>query len=485
MRQLARRVPRRHTTRQSLGSEAAILGQAEDRMSSQFDMSRPRSLSGSSAMLLQRKAASDGRLSVGLDSVGGTHSRTNSSGLYTPTTLGGSAAISGAGNKTAGNSSPRGSTLLMQQQDPYYRPPRPRRRTMTGSLDNGKGSSSNLQGAGDAGDGDEDITDVPLASGGGTPSPAYIPAPKDDLDLDDSGRSRTDYAVREVDFYYGVRGPPLSHTGTRRLKTGPADPTGPVSSATGWFRNFFRGKTKEKGKGFEVVRSARAPPPGLMAEGETFNEPYRDDPDETGSPAHSRHASQTSIGSYRDSDGEENSRPNETRRPSLPPIDVGGGIELPSRMGSRASAQVPPITLERPEVPRKSSKRQSMAGSSAPRGADDAVSTDEDSAAEGNGRPELTITTSGQLNPHSGTGRLPFSTNSSVSADRNLSLASTTRSTSSSQQAHKDDRPSSVGYVIQHRASDNIHEASPDEPSFTGSAAELVDEPLHPEHRAP
>ncbi|KAI8282665.1 hypothetical protein K4K59_007893 [Colletotrichum sp. SAR11_240] len=74
------------------------------------------------------------------------------------------------------------------------------------------------------------------------------------------GRLRN-YSTREVDFYYGVRGPALNSEGVgRKLGTGPADPTGPMSSAAGWFRNFFGGKTKEKGKGFEVVRSSRMPP---------------------------------------------------------------------------------------------------------------------------------------------------------------------------------------------------------------------------------
>lgn len=38
------------------------------------------------------------------------------------------------------------------------------------------------------------------------------------------------------------------------------------------------------------------------------------------------------------------------------------------------------------------------------------------------------------------------------------------------------ERPSSMGFVPQYRTQDNIHEASPDQPSFAGSAAELVDE---------
>jgi len=120
-------------------------------------------------------------------------------------------------------------------------------------------------------------------------------------------RTKPDCAIREVDFYYGARGPARS-SGTRRLKTGPAAPVGwvssitdrfkgvfggkekgkrkgfefisapaplqgwiapserptSVSSTTGLFKDIFGGRTKEKGKGFEVVRSARAPPQGWI-----------------------------------------------------------------------------------------------------------------------------------------------------------------------------------------------------------------------------
>lgn len=74
-----------------------------------------------------------------------------------------------------------------------------------------------------------------------------------------SGRGHTDYAVREMDFYYGVRGPALSSSApSRKLGTGPADPTSPMAVAKGWLINRF-GRRKEKAKGFEVVRSSRAP----------------------------------------------------------------------------------------------------------------------------------------------------------------------------------------------------------------------------------
>ncbi|KAF7592128.1 hypothetical protein BBP40_000676 [Aspergillus hancockii] len=378
MRQLSRRTPRRSVgTRQSMGSEAAMLAHTDERLSSQFDGSRPRSLSGSSALLLNRAAASEPRTSAFYES-GSAHG-------------------------------------------------------------------------------------------------AYIPAPKDDLDLDDPRQSRKDYAVREVDFYYRVRGPPLSQSGTRKLKTGPADPTGPVSSATGFFRNLFRGKTKESGKGFEVVRSARAPPPGLIPEGDDVHEPYTDEPDEQGIAGHSRRVSDSDL-SYQDTDGEDNNRIGEALM-SLPQVESGGAIELPSRVGSQRSSHAPSGVPEAPLTPRH----------------DVRTPTPDDEAMSHKSLPVVTKAVldeshypSGQLHPSSsGTGRLPFSAASSPSRDRNLSIASTTPSTSSSRRhghgGNRTERPSSVGYVAQHRTRDYIHEASPDEPTFTGSAAELVDEPHHHE----
>ncbi|OJJ51735.1 hypothetical protein ASPZODRAFT_108698 [Penicilliopsis zonata CBS 506.65] len=487
MRQLSRRGTRRRAgvgvgvgARQSMGSEAAMLAHVDDRMSSQFDGSRPRSLSGNSAMLLNR--ASDARISAAFGDGGRSvsHSRANSSGPYTPTTLGG-----GGGSTfllhstTTGSNSPKsagGTTVIgmPQPHDPYYRPPRPRRRAADAAGgDEDGGNGGNGGGGGEMSIGHEE---GPSISGRATPVPAYLPAPKDDLDYDDPRQSRTDYAVREVDFYYRVRGPPLSQSGTRKLKTGPADPTGPVSSATGWFRSLFNGKTKEKGKGFEVVRSSRAPPPGLMIpperDAELFNEPYRDDPDDPAS--HSRQASQTNL-PYRDSDGGLHNFDLAEANLTLPQIDVGGGIELPSRMGSsRTSGSQPALRLETPSIPARSSKRGSSVGSidSENLGTEIAVPSLPDD------HHHL-----GFVSSTSGTGRLPFT----ADRNRNLSIASTTVSTRSSQNIDRNgsmgsrvERPSSMGFVVHHRAQDNIHEPSPDEPSFTGSAAELVTVPLHP-----
>ncbi|CAG8186323.1 unnamed protein product [Penicillium olsonii] len=453
MRQLSRRAARGGISRQSMGSEAAMLGHPDDRMSSQFEGSRPRSFSGSSGLLLNRATASEGRASAVLEyasSQGGTHSRAASGGFPTPT----STAYQGAGFP----SSPNSSVFGMHPRDPYYRPPRPGRRTPEGSVSLEKGKSpsrgflksmSTRRGARN-GDGGESG----LRSGRATPVPAYLQAPKDEMELD-GPRQPTDYAVREVDFYYGVRGPPLSHSGTRKLKTGPADPTGPVSSATGWFRGLLQGKTKDKAKGFEVVRSARAPPPGMAPRG-GYNEHYQDDP---GAPSgsQSRNVSTGNV-PYDDADGDNAlGQPSETRPPVLPQINTSvGGIELPSRNGSRhtqiAGEQDSSGTAGLPVVTETLSRET--------------------------GGEQRSIRQEHRLQPDS-SARFPLSGESSPSRERGLSITSTSRSrsnASSNQPDKRTERPSSMGYVPQHRAHDNIHEASPDEPSFAGSSAELVDE---------
>lgn len=440
MRQLSRRTARSGIARQSMGSEAAMLGHTDDRISSQFDGSRPRSFSGSSALLLNRATASEGRTSAALEytgSQGGTHSRAASGGFPTPT----STAYQGAGF----SSSPNSPMIGMHPRDPYYRPPRAGRRTpdSSDSIEKGKSpsrgflkSKSSRRGAKNSDNGEGGSK-----SGRGTPIPAYLPAPKDDMELDGPQQPK-DYAVREVDFYYGVRGPPLSHSGTRKLKTGPADPTGPVSSATGWFRGLLQGKTKDNAKGFEVVRSARAPP-GMAPRG-GYNQRYQDDPDAP-SGSQSRNMSARN-GSYNDPDGDK------THPPVLPPLNttVGRGMELPNRSESRSTQ---------------------VAGEQDNGNATDTLS-------RGTGADQHSLNSDHHLQPEH-QARFPLSGNSSPSRDRGLSTTSTSRSRSDASSKHSGqpaERPSSMGYVPQHRAHDNIHEASPDEPSFAGSSAELVDE---------
>jgi hypothetical protein len=473
MRQLSRRVPRQDLTRQSMGSEAAMLAHADDRMSSQFGDSRPRSLSGSSALLLNRATASEGRASAILDyasSQGGSHSRAPSGNLYAQSPT----AYTGAGGYSSG--SPNSSTFIAAQpRDPYYRPPRPGRRTPQGSFDRSMRSKrSSRTFLKSRGRDEEDIGDATPMSGRGTPVPAYLPAPKDDMEMEDT-EQRKDYAVREVDFYYRVRGPPLSHTGTtRKLKTGPADPTGPVSSATGWFRGLFQGKTKDKGKGFEVVRSARAPPPGLFPGGD-FNEPYHDDPqaEDAAAGGHSRNVS-AGEPPYRDSEGEQGGEHGEHEQkgsgeasgaPVLPEVNTVGGIELPSRVGSH-----------RTQAASEHGADNTFSGLPAVTEASSPLSKSVHSHSDNHLQPQSSPTTA----------RLPFSGSSSTSRERGLSVASTSGSLTSSHKTGRErsrsERPSSMGYVAQHRTRDNIHEASPDETSFTGSAAELVDEHIHGDH---
>lgn len=514
MRQLSRRVPRQDVgTRQSMhSSEAAMLTPADDRLSSQWDGSRARSLSGSSALLLGRTTASDGRTSA-MESGSGQGAvsiHANNSSLYSPTTSRGA-------HPTAGSSTPQsGQFFTGPSFDPYYRPPRLRKKTMDteGSTDTRPGASNTPRTAHFTKAATTEDIEGPVNRS--TPMPAYIPAPKDDLDLDDARppRKDKDYAVREVDFYYHVRGPPLSHMGTRKLKTGPADPTGPVSSATGWFRNLFMGKTKEKGKGFEVVRSTRAPPQGLFTESEEFHEPYCDDPEGSGSanlsppPAAGASHHLRSPDGGDDGNSSSNSSGNEHssdmyspqhahgEAPTLPPLDPSGGIELPSRMGSQHSSHAPSVTISRHNSTRQSSTASSGGGDMyhALGPVAEAASNEPRDPSDPEGLSALAAAQ--QLQPSIGTGRLPFSATSSPSRDRDYSVASTAPSTASSYRVGTNpndgtatttttprtrvERPSSMGYVTSHRAQDHIHQPSADQMSFTGSAAEWVDE--DPEH---
>jgi hypothetical protein len=514
MRQLSRRAGHQDPdTRHSMTSDAAMLGNEADRKSLQLESGRVRSLSGSSAMLLNRTGTSDGHASVILDSSsahGLGHNRGSSSGPYTPTTPGaGSGFTYGPpGSQQAGSGSPAGAILGIKQTEnpgPYYRPPRVRRATIDLSSPTGHSMGSwnerrSSQFNEEPRDGDNPM-EGPSAARGETPLPAHLGAPKDDLDLtlNEPRRTKTDYAVREVDFYYGVRGPALSSMPTRRLKTGPADPNGPVSSATGWFRNLFGGKTKDTGKGFEVVRSTRAPPPGMMREldmPQGSREPYRDDPDAWNAEEAVLDGSEDEY----DTGAGRSSRISQLP-PSLPQIDTGGGIELPSRVGSKASKS----SIHRPPmVPRRSSKRRQSSGNSElPRLS--AIAASPPSSPQAPRRLyNLDQTAQRHLQPSAAvSGRLPFGSGTSPSKSSRRSIGGESTASSlvdladddgiqhhnASHDRHsssvlggfapnlRDDRPASVGYVQQHRASDNIHESSPDSPPLLGSTAEFVGDP--------
>lgn len=290
--------------------------------------------------------------------------------------------------------SPGQATRPQPKPDPYYRPPRARRGTIEGAGSSSMHRARDSFGSIDLGnrplgqaDGDTD-GDIGLAE---RATPAIMPyAPV--------LMPRADYSTREVDFYYGVRGPALnSDAPNRRLGTGPADPTSPVATATGWLVRLFGGKTKEKGKGFEVVRSARMPS-AMKARGGDFSDDTppegipvalsvlrkgpieSDDEEEPPKSKKTGHARNGSAGGTLLNDVSEPESDDEAMAssklpkepPLLPDLDAGEELGMPSRAQSKASRHPSQRTIkslsrghaaapeeEVPEVPRKSSKRNS------------------------------------------------------------------------------------------------------------------------------
>ncbi|KAI1172547.1 hypothetical protein F4777DRAFT_561403 [Nemania sp. FL0916] len=291
--------------------------------------------------------------------------------------------------------SPGQATRPQPKGDPYYRPPRARSGTLEGA-----GPSSSHRARDSVGSIDlanPRLSQIDTDTGGDIPisgraTPALMPyAP--------IFAPRADYTIREADFYYGVRGPALnSNAPDRKLGTGPADPTSPVDTATGWLMRLFGGKTKEKAKGFEVVRSARmssamkarggnfsddAPPEGIpVALGVLRSGPIESDDDEdTPTSKKNRHTRGDSAGgellndvSEPESEEEEIGTTKVSKEPPLlPDLDAGEDFRIPSRVQSKASRhssrkiiktsteehpEVPEVP-EIPDVPRKSSKRNS------------------------------------------------------------------------------------------------------------------------------
>ena len=555
MRQLSRRNPRhRNEARHSIASDAAILGHDGDQKSFQPNGGRSRSISASSAVLLNRQGTSDPRRSLGFESVSaagtGNNIGENGSAPYTPVTSGGTSAFSylpGASQTGQSNSREAGIINLKAAEaaDPYYRPPRARRSTLDPSpTARHRASWASAEWANkrwSQRSPEQDESPYPreyAASGRGTPVPAHFGRDRAESDPDDPRVSKTDYATREVDFYYGVRGPALSSQPTRRLKTGPADPTKPSLSASGWIKSLFGGKMKDKGKGFEVVRSSRALPPGRRTpSGEIFDHEvhYLDDPEaaapqrnrdlelsddgdaigggtrhlpenEPASPASSEHGSDER--SLSDGDWDVNRDAYVPQfPPTLPSIETGGGIELPSRIASRASSKPTRQSTSRsnrpPPVRRKSSKRDLLGGPlEFDFGDATRLSTVVASPPATPQRPTRhynhDFIPQRHLQPPENANRLPFegqpsptdsrfsaggeSANSSViiqSTADNLGDPSRHARHSSSVLGVlapdiRQDRPSSLGYVQQHRTSDNIHTASPDDPPLLGSSAELI-----------
>ena len=522
MRQLSRRLPRRDVgSRQSQLSSAAMLDSENDRRTYGMDGGRLRSQSaGSTGVLLNRQ--STGLDSNSADPFGAISPHQIGSGTssYTPTTPGESGNFSFLPSAAApsGLGRNRGPILGLQTgetADPYYRPPRMRRPTLEayspGARSRGSWASAewaNKRWSQPDTGAPEIAEEGPSVSGRGTP----VPQGPGTLDgsLNEARRSKADYTTREVDFYYGVRGPALNaNIPNRRIKTGPADPTGIPASAAGWFKSLFGGKTKEKGKGFEVIRSSRMPPgmqsrhgPGEetppegipVATGGLRNGPIdSDDESVHNGPSNAAAAAAapeeenlvSPLGSADEESEDEDGGYREARisdvPPVLPGIEIGErDIELPSRFPSKATSkassrrapkmadgsQMPDmptrVPSDKPHLPRKSSRRNSQSF-------------------------DLTHPTSGFLDRPLSTvesSRLPFEHSTSSNRQSTISTKSSiaqpegsghTRDTSalgSFSADVRDDRPTSVGYVNQHSIR-TINQS--EHPEFLGTSAEVVD----------
>lgn len=506
VRQLSKRLPRRDAaSRQSQLSSTAMM--ENDKKAYMMDSGRLRSQSAGSGGIL------NSRQGTGFDSVdpyGAILPQQLGSGgsSYTPTQGGASTFSFLPASMTAAG---KGSILGLSQAeaaDPYYRPPRIRRPVLGAYSPGARSRESST--SGDLANGrwvqldqahanQTDLSEDPSISGRGTP--AQQP-PEGDV-----GRSKADYTTREVDFYYGVRGPALNaNVPSRRIKTGPTDPTGIPASAAGWFKGIFGGKTKDKGKGFEVVRSARMPPgmvarggPGSesppegipVAKGGIRNGPIDSDDESVHAGPSTKRASRPAapgeqedgnlvspIGSDDEDSQNENVRISDVP-PHLPGLEIGQtGIDLPSRFASNATAKqkrraeeagMMDIPLDgassrppsrKPTVPRKSSRRKSQ-------------------------NMEVQKPAPGFHKQHApqesqDVSELPFgralstgghSTNSTRSS---ISPVGRPRNTSALGQFSADihgDRPTSVGYVNQH----SIQTINPSEnPEYLGSSAEVL-----------
>jgi hypothetical protein len=515
-RQLSKRSHRQQ--RSSLASNAAMLNHDEHKNIQLMD-SRSRSLSVSSAVLLNGPYDRDSqRASIGFEgfsqgdysNAGGTSPNTPGINATPFTFLGGGSAQSSR-RPTMG--------ITLDTSDPYYRPPRPRKHTMDSIGPGASGRPDNTADIADAPYSDNldvetgDLGEGP-SRGSGTPAPAYLRMNRDDSDPNLERRNNTDYSVRESDFYYGLRGPALSSQPTRKLKTGPADPMSPVSSATGWFKslNLLGGRKKEKSKGFEVVRSTRMPPQMMAVDEnaespEVTQEPYRDSPESPprnspsrNSPPRNRTASGVaSAGALagarsRSSDSFSDASDVEFEpvhrisaiAPTLGPIETGGGIELPSRIGSRASrvtqARGPPSRA--PTIPRKNSRRTQSTEAAVLPGRLPTVMDASSPAA-----PMFpTLDQNQHLRPTS-SGlpiRLPFgSTEPSPSPERSPghSAASSIFPNDGISDSYapppaigvQGDRPLSTGYVQHHMTKDSLQSDGYDAGSHLEASAEFVD----------
>lgn len=410
MRQLSRR---KHKTRHDSGDPSIMPPREDHKTAGTTRSGGPMSRSGSSAVLLGGGigggSANGGRGVEAVSHNGHTHSGSGSTG-FTPTTPGAASQYSYLAG-TGGQLNLDTSAVA----GPYYRPPRAKGL----QRGNGEGSAGDnyspgarsrgswgsemwAMGGGTAGKQRSSQHSSHGSQGGnngegsGFPSggPSGVGTPHDVGGVDMSGfpkggmieglahrhtdsslggagsvRATPDYAVREGDFYYGVRGPALSSQPARRLGTGPADPTGSVAVAKGWLMRKL-GLAGKEDKGFTVVRSSRAPEVSLDAEREakgigmaiSADAPIRAGGDDTDS----------------DESGDEEAADSKMlgeRRTAGPAPDTESESESESE-DENIAARAPgpsarmlekqPVGIElvrqgslKPQVPRKSSKRKS------------------------------------------------------------------------------------------------------------------------------
>ncbi|KAI0176424.1 hypothetical protein GGR52DRAFT_571387 [Hypoxylon sp. FL1284] len=499
-RQLRRRMDRGGPSRQSQLSSTAMLG---SETATKRGYGRVRSESaGSMGILISPQQRSSSALDA--RSMDAYSIPLGSAGAFTPTTT-----TPGDASAYSFLPSPGQATRPQPTADPYYRAPRARRATIDeiGSSPNlARGSMGSIdltnqrhsQPAALTGNGDDDFSAPERTA----PAPAVAPAPAPAPYIPVFA-PRTDYSTREVDFYYGVRGPALNSEGAgRKLGTGPADPTSPVATATGWLKRLFGGKTKEKGKGFEVVRSARMPPAMRARGGEFSDEPPEgipvamgvlrngpiesDDEEDTPKSKRSKHVPKDSAhGELLNQDSEPESEdetdtemPRISKEPPLlPDLDAGESFRVPSRLPSKASrypsqrtVKVASAAEEVPEVPRKSSKRHS---SVEPLGSN-RLGPERSTGAPSPQMQSSTLQSGGDGPP----ARLPFDRSNS---QKRLSVSSAAATEDSSSHLPSgesaEDRHTSYGFVNQH----NISRVDPEQGvDLLGSTAELVNDPKRP-----
>ncbi|KAF7548448.1 hypothetical protein G7046_g8676 [Stylonectria norvegica] len=476
MRQLSRRVTHREgPSRASQLSTTAMLDADENGKSGHVMPSgRLRSESGASlgGMMANHRHRSSSVLDS-IDAYSGMPRNMDSGSSYMPGTPGEASTFSFLPSPTAARHPPP--TVNIEAADPYYRPPRRRRGTLNDSIHSDKQRDSSLVvdtgvakqspptglGLSDPADMGAEISRHPTPA---PPPPAGMGLPP----------NRPDYSTREVDFYYGVRGPALNSDGPgRRLGTGPADPTGPVATLRDGMPPAMLKNGGSEGE---------SPPEGIpVAMGVLRNGPIdsddEDEPEANRSPRHHKGDLLDDNGDPQDSEpdspvterlprgfGSDPSSPQEPTR-ALPKQQNNGSLR-------------PRDSFDLPDIPRKSSKRHSdmtdysqalnvvLPGSNL---SFDARGVDSDSVSRHSSRHRATLSASS---------RLPFERTASqkrLSSNSSMTMDFPGEFTQVDLQGGRDERPASFGYVQQHGISrvDPLHR----EVDLLGSQAELVDEP--------